>query len=332
MTKSRTASIAIILAISVIIIIGMQPVHADGTNKINILNLKVSPAIIRVGDEFAINATLVNNSTDTITVHNGCGGPLAVVFDNHATVNVKKICNWMAIQIILKPGENITVTSLASNLAYNASSSGTVNANVTVSYDASSQSLETPNSSMVSRSLMFTIHDKNNQTNVNQLPILSPLEQLRSGVVASNIQCKQGLELIFKVANDSPVCVKPLTATKLVLWGWAKSTGDVNIVQDAPTMKTITLEDNGKSIDIKKGERFLLKLGSTWNWNVQIDNQTVASRVVNIMVVKDAQGVYEVHNAGNATITGVGDPWCHTSSPPCEIHSILFKANIIVSQ
>ena len=324
MIKNRTTSVAIILVMSIVVITGLQPIHADNTNKIEILNLKASPATVRVGDAFSINATLVNNSTDTITVHNNCGGPFTVVFDNHATVNVKKICNWLAVQIILKPGENTTVTSLASNLAYNASSSGVVNANVTFSYDVKNQSsLETSN--IVSKSLVFTIYAKDNQTNADHVTILSPLEQFRSGITSSNIQCKQGLELIFKASDDSPACVRPLTVTKLVLWGWAKSTNDTN-----PDIKTVTLEDSGKSINIKKGERFFLKLGSSFDWDVQIDNQTVAS-IVNTSVVKDAQGVYEVHNIGNATITGVGNPWCHTSSPPCEIHSILFKANIIAS-
>jgi hypothetical protein len=307
-----------------------QPVHATSAANIEITNLQVSPSLVKVGDEFAINATLVNNSTDTITVHNGCGGAFVTVFDNHATVGLKKVCNELAAQIILKPGDIIPVTSLASNLAYNASSAGNVNANVTVTYSSANQSLTASDtSSTVSKSFLFTIYE-NNQTNSKPVTISSPLEQLRSGITANNIQCRQDLELIFKATDDSPACVKPSTVIKLVMWGWARSTENANADQSAPTIKTITLDDNDKSIYIKKGERFLVKLGSNFIWNIQIDNQTVASRVINIMVVKDAQGVYEVHNAGNATITGVGDPLCRTSTPPCEIHSVLFRANVII--
>lgn len=51
----------------------------------------------------------------------------------------------------------------------------------------------------------------------------SPLQQFESGISASDIQCKQDLELIFKAENGSPACVKPNTAQKLIERGWTKS-------------------------------------------------------------------------------------------------------------
>jgi len=72
----------------------LKSIQADNTNNVEILNPQVQPATIKVGDTFAINATLVNNSPNTINVHNGCGGPFSVVFDSHAAVDLKKICNW----------------------------------------------------------------------------------------------------------------------------------------------------------------------------------------------------------------------------------------------
>src|SRR5574340_1046941 len=124
MAKNKTIAIAAILIMMASTVTSFQPVYATSAANIKITNLQVSPSLVKVGDEFAINATIVNNSTDTITVHNGCGGAFVTVFDNHVSVGVKKVCNWMAAQIILKPGESIPVTSLASNLAYNASSAG----------------------------------------------------------------------------------------------------------------------------------------------------------------------------------------------------------------
>src|SRR5574337_554606 len=132
MAKNKTIAIAAILIMIASTVTSFQPVHAASAANIEVANLQVSPSLVRVGDEFAINATLVNNSTDTITVHNGCGGAFVTVFDNHVSVGIKKVCNLTAAQIILKPGESIPVTSLASNLAYNASSAGNVNANVKI--------------------------------------------------------------------------------------------------------------------------------------------------------------------------------------------------------
>ncbi|MEX2312897.1 MAG: hypothetical protein WD650_02790 [Nitrosopumilaceae archaeon] len=49
----------------------------------------------------------------------------------------------------------------------------------------------------------------------------SPLKQMKSGVVASDVTCKEGLELIFKVADGSAKCVRSNTASQLVAKGWA---------------------------------------------------------------------------------------------------------------
>jgi len=52
---------------------------------------------------------------------------------------------------------------------------------------------------------------------------ISPLKQLKSGISANDIVCKEGFELIYKSKNDSPACVKPVSVQKLVTWGWAKT-------------------------------------------------------------------------------------------------------------
>ena len=51
--------------------------------------------------------------------------------------------------------------------------------------------------------------------------ILSPLKQMKSGVSAEAVVCKEGLELIFKASNGSAACVMPSTASKLIKRGWA---------------------------------------------------------------------------------------------------------------
>ena len=49
----------------------------------------------------------------------------------------------------------------------------------------------------------------------------SPLKQFKSGISANNVTCNQGLELIFKIENGYPACVKQDTVGKLVGRGWA---------------------------------------------------------------------------------------------------------------
>jgi len=93
---------------------------------------------------------------------------------------------------------------------------------------------------------------------------------------------------------------------------------------------TVTLSDNNQTITLHVNDTFLLKLGNDYQWNIQIDHPKVVSRVVNIMVVRGAQGVYRAHEAGTATLTATGDPTCRQATPPCMIPSIQFTLHIQV--
>ena len=50
----------------------------------------------------------------------------------------------------------------------------------------------------------------------------SPLKQISSGVDPNSVICKEGFELVLKAVDNSPACVKPTTAEKLVQRGWAR--------------------------------------------------------------------------------------------------------------
>jgi len=52
---------------------------------------------------------------------------------------------------------------------------------------------------------------------------LSPLKQLKSGILPENISCKDGLELIFKINSFHPACVKSESITKLVNRGYSSN-------------------------------------------------------------------------------------------------------------
>src|SRR5437773_6086971 len=53
----------------------------------------------------------------------------------------------------------------------------------------------------------------------NAVPI-PPLKQMKSGISSSKIECGRDFALIFKISNNSPVCLTPQTAQKLVERGW----------------------------------------------------------------------------------------------------------------
>lgn len=52
--------------------------------------------------------------------------------------------------------------------------------------------------------------------------VMSPLQQLRSGILVQDVKCPSNFQLVFKSKDDSPACVKPENVSMLVKRGWAK--------------------------------------------------------------------------------------------------------------
>jgi len=93
---------------------------------------------------------------------------------------------------------------------------------------------------------------------------------------------------------------------------------------------SITMADNGKTMELKVGDTVLLNLGDGYDWNISITDESIISRVKNIMVIKGAQGVYQALKAGTTDLVAVGDPPCRASTPPCMAPSIIFQVSIVV--
>jgi hypothetical protein len=93
---------------------------------------------------------------------------------------------------------------------------------------------------------------------------------------------------------------------------------------------TITLVDNGKTFNLKVGDSALLKLGYDYDWTISIADESILSRVKNIMVINGAQGVYQALKAGTTVMSITGDPVCRTSTPPCMAPSIAFEVTFVV--
>ena len=202
-----------------------DPIQADNKN-IEIINLLAQPSTIKVGDNFVINATLINNSQNPIYVRFECGERLfSVIFDSHVAVDQKEatICLDIFMLRLLNPGETITGTSPSvSSLIYRAAAAGIANATVNFSYFIKNQTGHNPSGNLktISKSLMFTIYDNNTGIKTINETVLSPLKQFKSGISVYNVKCKQGLFLAMKTSDNSPACVKLETLRKLVERGW----------------------------------------------------------------------------------------------------------------
>jgi len=63
---------------------------------------------------------------------------------------------------------------------------------------------------LINSQIVFGVHD--------QIP--SPLKQIKLGLSADEIECKNDLKLVIKIRNQSPACVKPTSVNRLILNGW----------------------------------------------------------------------------------------------------------------
>jgi hypothetical protein len=189
-----------------------KPSIADNQNNIEILDVHTDPLTIHVGDIFTVAATVVNNSTKTISFNSVCISPLSVDFDKNVSTENSIGCYALS-KVFLKPGENMTVTGPSSSIQYNATSAGTTNANMTFSYDFNGTGVFS-----TSKSFSFTVYENNTGTNtLNE----APLKQVKSGISPHDVKCNDNMQLVFKIEDKSPACVKPQTIEKLVARGWA---------------------------------------------------------------------------------------------------------------
>jgi hypothetical protein len=102
------------------------------------------------------------------------------------------------------------------------------------------------------------------------------------------------------------------------------------VPKDLPAAPNITLADNGKTITLLTGQSFLLQLGEDNVWTVSVDDQSVLKRMINVMVIRGAQGIYVAGKPGTTTLSATGDPICLQNQPPCAAPSIQFKITVIV--
>lgn len=94
--------------------------------------------------------------------------------------------------------------------------------------------------------------------------------------------------------------------------------------------REVTLADNGATVEMKVGDRFLLNLRDFYDWSLNVADIGILSRVKNIAVIQGAKGIYEALKPGTTVLTATGDPACLKSTPPCAAPSILFETTVVV--
>lgn len=92
----------------------------------------------------------------------------------------------------------------------------------------------------------------------------------------------------------------------------------------------ITLDNAGQTIPLKKGQNFLLRLGSTYRWDVTVTPPELLSRNMKITPGEGEQGLYIARAPGKAHLRGVGNPLCRLAQPPCNWPTVLFQIQVAI--
>jgi hypothetical protein len=94
---------------------------------------------------------------------------------------------------------------------------------------------------------------------------------------------------------------------------------------------TITLEDAGKTITLRVGEKFQVALKKNgYEWTVQGFDSSLVTKLPDAPAVSDAQGIFQALVAGATQLSAVGELPCHKSTPPCLAPTLLFQVKLIV--
>jgi hypothetical protein len=120
---------------------------------------------------------------------------------------------------------------------------------------------------------------------------------------------------------------------QLVVWGtrdgnMVKARLIHNLSSPSQTLYRIGMSDDNRTITANVGDRFLLDLSNTYQWNASTSNP-LAVHLVRAPALGD-EGLYAARASGSSTLTLVGEPTCRLSTPACAIPSLLLRVNINV--
>ncbi len=95
----------------------------------------------------------------------------------------------------------------------------------------------------------------------------------------------------------------------------------------APSL-VVALAQNGSTLHLAVGQRFLLDLGSSAVWAVTIADPHVLAQVSGVALPPGAQGVFVALARGATTLSAIGSPPC--ASGICPLYRIAFRVTLDV--
>ena len=95
--------------------------------------------------------------------------------------------------------------------------------------------------------------------------------------------------------------------------------------------RVVTLKDNGKTLTVRSGERFLINLRQPpYGWSITSQDAGIIQLLRVSTEIADSQGVFRAGRRGKALLSGVGELPCHKENPPCMAATLNFEVHIVV--
>ncbi len=94
--------------------------------------------------------------------------------------------------------------------------------------------------------------------------------------------------------------------------------------------QVVTLDDAGKPINLRVGDRFLLFLqNGEYEFSPTALDETILRKVTDVEI-PGSQGVFEALRSGNTKLTAIGELPCHKTTPACLAPSLGVVFTILV--
>jgi len=136
---------------------------------------------------------------------------------------------------------------------------------------------------------------------------------------AAPTQPESAVTVIAPVSSGSSVAGTP---------GQPVNTGPSPTPLQGP--QTITLADDGQTLQLHTGDRFTLQLGESYNWMPQVANPTIVRRLPQYAMIRGAQGIYQAMAPGTTRLAANGSAKC-IQGQMCSMLVRLFRLTIVVS-
>lgn len=93
---------------------------------------------------------------------------------------------------------------------------------------------------------------------------------------------------------------------------------------------TITLADQGKTINVEVGQQFLVNLGGGYGWRVAFEELKNIVAVPTLLPILGAQGIFQPVASGTVSFKAKGVPECNKDQPPCAQTPVEFEVTIAI--